>query len=88
MALWFPLMVNRTQIGEVAIIRRDDPISEEGEYTYDWTVQRTDVNVDGKQVTQTQSGELTHCYADGAFELIYKVVGAYRIQELLGELMG
>lgn len=73
MALWFPLMVNATQIGEVSIVRRDNPISPEGEFTYDWCV------VDSRSITRRRpvSGELRHRYDDGAFVLVAKVMEAY-----------
>lgn len=73
MALWFQLMVNRTEIGAVEIVRRDEPLTEAGEYTYDWCV------VDSSSVTRRRprSGELQHRYDDGALVLVAKVLEAF-----------
>lgn len=77
MALWFPLMVNGSQIGEVSIVRRDDP-EVDGCFTYDWSVTRLR---DPKSLTRYRSmctgGDLVHSYDDGAFELVRKVLQAY-----------
>lgn len=76
MALWFPLMINAKQIGEVEVVRRADDMTEAGEYTYDWTVSRFSRGLT-KTVPKVSSGELTHIYDDGAFELVRKVLAAY-----------
>lgn len=76
MALWFPLMVNSTQIGTVEIIRRDEDETEVG-YTYDWTVTRFRSTGLTKCLPETKSGALNHLYDDGAFALVQKVLEDY-----------
>ncbi len=81
MALWFPLFVNSTQIGEVEVIRRlgtttDPNTGEPVVYVYDWTVSRFQTGIT-KKSPEYRSGELTHVYDDGAFELVRKVLNAY-----------
>lgn len=82
MALHFPLMVNGRRIGEVEIVRRDDPISDSGEFTYDWCVATVR---DGVKAAWDGAGELRHRYADGAFVLAGRVLEAYARQSEVQE---
>ncbi|WP_158070269.1 hypothetical protein [Mycobacterium sp. IS-836] len=84
MALWFPLMVNSTQIGEVAIVRRDEPMTDAGEYTYDWTIGEFQCGTTKRRPT-VYSGELTHAYDDGALSLVAKVLRQHFVQLMLAE---
>lgn len=77
MTLGFPLRVNGETIGRVEIVRRDDPITPAGEYTYDWNVYRQPAFFPSQELMWDGTGELKHVYADGAFELIYEVLAAY-----------
>lgn len=80
--LHVPLLINSTQIGEVEIVRRCDEggcdrSKDSGRtFTYDWTVYRFQMGTT-KITPKVCSGELTHAYADGAFELLRKVLAAY-----------
>lgn len=75
MALWFTLMINSTQIGDVTIVRRGEVC--EGEYMYGWTVSKFQTGTT-KCAPTVHSGELTHVYDDGAFELVRKVMEAFQ----------
>lgn len=76
MSLWFPIMVNSKQIGDITIVRRDDPITTAGYYTYDWTASMFRGTGLTKSEPKMFSGELRHRYKDGALVLIAKAMAA------------
>ncbi|BCO56067.1 hypothetical protein MINTM005_13110 [Mycobacterium intracellulare] len=85
MSLWFPIMVNSKQIGEITITRRDDPISPHGSYTYDWAAAMfRGTGSTTKCAPHIFSGEVKHRYDDGPLVLISKVMAkAWKIDRSL-----
>lgn len=67
MALWFNLMINAEQIGQVEIIRAEGGTDPDDINTYEWTYRRG--------IKPCARGEIIHRYGDGAVELAHSVLG-------------
>lgn len=77
MSLWFPIMINNTQIGGVNIHRLDKFKEGRHIYKYAWEANITHTPDRPGPATagyQCASGTLDHDYRDGAMVLIGKVM--------------
>lgn len=78
MALWFPIYINDTRIGEVYIHRTEDLEEGRDEYRYDCEVQ---LEPGGGQPRRDMKMNITHNYSEGATVLIGKVMDTFNFDK-------